>query len=127
MFFVGLQFGRMARTPEGGAPGGEDRARLTSEFLAEHAEAGIALVGALDQLESTSLSVKDPGEDLLTIGRRAGELRDELRFLLRAGDPDYVYYLEIRGRGVFLRASPIEVSSIVRTQVLDRLDRKSVV
>jgi ATP-dependent DNA helicase DinG len=120
VFFVGLQFGRMARTPEGGAPGGEDRARLTSEFLAEHAEAGIALVGALDQLESTSLSVKDPGEDLLTIGRRAGELRDELRFLLRAGDPDYVYYLEIRGRGVFLRASPIEVSSIVRTQVLDR-------
>ncbi len=42
--------------------------------------------------------------------RRAGELRDDLRFLLRADDPDYVYFVEIRGRGLFLRASPIDVS-----------------
>jgi ATP-dependent DNA helicase DinG len=118
-FFVGLQFGRMAHASDGAA-GGEDRPRLTPDLLADHAEAGLDLLGALDQLESASLSVKDPGEDLLAIGRRAADLRDELRLLLRAGDPDYVYYLEIRGRGVFLRASPIEVSSIVRTQLLDR-------
>ena len=33
----------------------------------------------------------------------------------------YVYYLEIRGRGVFLRASPIDVSDIVRELLLDRM------
>ena len=45
----------------------------------------------------------------------------DVRFLLRADDPDYVYYLDIRGRGVFLRASPIDVSDIVREMLLDRM------
>ena len=44
----------------------------------------------------------------------AADMRDDLRFLLRADDPGYVYFLETRGRGVFLRASPIDVSTIVR-------------
>ena len=35
--------------------------------------------------------------------------------------PDYVYYLEVRGRGVFLRASPIDVSDIMREVLLDRM------
>jgi ATP-dependent DNA helicase DinG len=34
---------------------------------------------------------------------------------------DYVYYLELRGRGVFLKASPIDVSSIVRGFLLERM------
>ena len=41
--------------------------------------------------------------------RRAAELKRDVQFLTRADDPGYVYYLEIRGRGVFLRASPIDV------------------
>ena len=49
-----------------------------------------------------------------------GRLREDLRFLLRASDEDYVYFLEVRGRGVFLRAAPIDVSQIVRETVLDR-------
>ncbi len=60
-------------------------------------------------------------DDLASLARRAGELRDELRFLLRAGDQDYVYFVEFRGRGTFLRASPIDVSTIVREILLDRM------
>ena len=59
--------------------------------------------------------------DIAALARRAGELRDELRFLLRAGDADYVYFVEFRGRGTFLRASPIDVSKIVREFLLDRM------
>jgi ATP-dependent DNA helicase DinG len=33
-----------------------------------------------------------------------------------------VYFLEARGRGVFLRAAPIDVSNIVRELLLDRMD-----
>ena len=33
--------------------------------------------------------------------------------LLRASDPDFVFFLETRGRGLFLRAAPIDVSRIV--------------
>jgi ATP-dependent DNA helicase DinG len=60
-------------------------------------------------------------EQIATLARRAGELRDEIRFLLRAGDDAYVYFVEFRGRGIFLRAAPIDVSSIVRELLLDRM------
>ena len=59
--------------------------------------------------------------DVLALARRAGTVRDELRFLLRGGDEEYVYFVEFRGRGTFLRASPINVSTIVRAQLLDRM------
>src|SRR4029079_1547118 len=52
---------------------------------------------------------------------RAGEIRDDLRFLLRAGDPAFVYFVEFRGKGVFLRASPIDVSAIVKELLFDRM------
>lgn len=60
-------------------------------------------------------------EDLLGLARRAVEIRDQLKFLLRASDPDYVYFLEPRGRGVVLRAAPIDVSAIIREVLLDRM------
>jgi ATP-dependent DNA helicase DinG len=60
-------------------------------------------------------------EDLATLVRRAGELRDDLRFLLRASEPEYVYFVEFRGRGVFLRASPIDVSAMLRRFLFDRM------
>jgi ATP-dependent DNA helicase DinG len=56
----------------------------------------------------------------VTIARRAGALRDDLRFLLRASDAGYVFFLERRGRGLFLRAAPIDVSRVVRDTILDR-------
>ena len=64
---------------------------------------------------------KDAPEELLALARRAGELREDVRFLLRADDPDYVYFLDVRGRGVYLRASPIDVSDILREMLLDRM------
>ncbi len=47
-------------------------------------------------------------------------MRHDLRLLIRADDPDFVYFLESRGRGLFLRAAPIDVSRVVREAVLDR-------
>ena len=58
---------------------------------------------------------------MLALGRRAAELREDVKFLTRADDPGHVYYLDIRGRGVFLRASPIDVSDIIREMLLDRM------
>ena len=55
-----------------------------------------------------------------SIQRRAGELRSDLRFLMRADDLDFVYYVETRGRGFFLRASPIDVSNTVRDALFNR-------
>src|SRR5687768_3917272 len=39
---------------------------------------------------------------------------------MRADDPDFVYYIEARGRGFFLRASPIDVSRVVQDALFTR-------
>jgi ATP-dependent DNA helicase DinG len=102
-------------------PGSSDRQRVTAGVLDGVQAPGESLIDGLDGLQGVATLVRDPSEDVAAVGRRAGEMRDELRFLLRAGDPDYVYFLEARGRGVFLRASPIDVSTIVRELLLDRM------
>ena len=88
----------------------EDRIRVTSESLAEAFPAGQRLMDTLSELEATLALIRDAPDEALAVARRAAEIRDHLRFLLRAGDPDYVYCVESRGAGVFLKASPIDVS-----------------
>jgi ATP-dependent DNA helicase DinG len=120
---------------------GEERVRATPSSLAAAAEACAYLTGALDIIESTFLLLRTvrpqaddadaPGvgagdgdeahEELAALIRRAGEIRTELRFLMRASDDDYVYFVELRGRGTFLRASPIDVSAIIRDVLLDKM------
>ena len=74
-----------------------------------------------DPVPRSPASLVEIDDDLAALQRRAGELKDELRFLLRAGDTDFVYFLEFRGRGAFLRAAPIDVSRIVRTALFERM------
>jgi ATP-dependent DNA helicase DinG len=126
-FFAGLALSRRAPT--------DTRARYTAEAIAEHFEDGMTLSGALEGLQETvrvafrlkADGAKDPGEIVEpnqaaeAIVRRAGELHDDLRFLMRADDADFVYYLEIRGKGVFLRASPIDVSRIIQDALFANL------
>ena len=75
---------------------------------------------ALTDLEHALSHLPDASEDMLAIGRRAAEIRDQLTFLMAASDPDFVYFLEVRRKGVFLRAAPIDVSRIVRDALLQR-------
>lgn len=110
---------------------GEERVRATDGSLGRTREAAAYLAGALDLIEATlALLAKPAGaedddlaprEDPAALARRAAEIRDQIRFLLRAADPAYVYFVEFRGNGVFLRAAPIDVSSIVRELLLDRM------
>jgi ATP-dependent DNA helicase DinG len=104
-----------------GASGNDARVRIGPSQTLRVADDGAALAGALEALQADIALTKDVPEELLSLGRRAAELRDDLRFLLRADDPAFVYYLETRGRGLFLRASPIDVSAIVREVLLDRM------
>jgi ATP-dependent DNA helicase DinG len=142
-------FGELAFAHRSGDRRGEERIRVTSSSLAQATDIAAQLSGALDSVEGTLALIRlnpDPtnantpnvdtdddrggrlqpdrairGDDIATLVHRAGELRDELRRLLRAGDDEYVYFVEFRGRGVFLRASPIDVSAIVRELLLDRM------
>ena len=118
IFFSALQ---LLRFDGGTASGGDSRRRIHPADTARAAEAGLALVGVLDAVEADIALTKDISEEVLAMARRAGEARDDIKFLLKADDPDYVYFLETRGRGVYLRASPIDVSYIIREVLLDRM------
>ena len=126
MFFSGLA---MARALRPGAGAQESRARYTADSMADHFDDGMALAGALEGLEATLALAQKPdpnaapnaNEAFAALQRRAGEVRNDLRFLMRASDPDFVYYVETRGRGIFLRASPIDVSRIVRDVLFERM------
>ena len=125
-----------------GAVRGEERVRATPESLGEAYETAARLTGALDLIESALASARpapqtsgasneddgdeaartaDDAETFAALVRRAAALRDELRFLLRARDDAYVYFVEFRGRGIFLRASPIDVSAIVHDLLIDKM------
>jgi ATP-dependent DNA helicase DinG len=98
----------------------DERRRVTGDAAEAAAAAGLPLLNALAALEAAVGLVADASEDVRAIGRRAGELQAAARFLLEAADPAFVYFVEIRGRGVFLRATPIDVSTIVREHIVER-------
>lgn len=118
---------------------GEVRARYTAEALEDVAEDGLMLLGALESLEaSLTMPIRhdpltdgpDPqpaaaasaaaGDSSATLQRRAADLGQDLRRLLRADDHDFVYFVEARNRSVVLRASPIDVSRLVPETLFDR-------
>ncbi|HYN08450.1 MAG TPA: ATP-dependent DNA helicase [Vicinamibacterales bacterium] len=97
---------------------GNDRVTLTAEIAAQLDEAGHALAGAFDRVRAAIRGRTDGPEELQAIVARATTLRQELALVLDVGDPKFVHFIEGRGRGVFLRAAPIDVADIVRETVL---------
>jgi ATP-dependent DNA helicase DinG len=99
----------------------DERRRVAAADMSVVADRGLGVIGSLDEIEGAVGLTPEATEDIRAIGRRATELRDALRFLLQASDPAFVYFIEVRGRTLFLRAMPIDVSSIVRELVFDRV------
>jgi len=116
-FFSGLSMARMQAA--------ESKTRYTSETFIDYFQDGAMLAGALEGLEATLVLLQkkdEPTDEMLdALARRARELRSDLMFLIRASDPDFVYYVETRGRGLFLRASPIDVSRLAQEALFDRM------
>jgi ATP-dependent DNA helicase DinG len=118
-FFAALQMIRFDLPGGSALPGTESRVRVRPQQLAAIWEVAQALCGALQALEADLALAPQAAEDVLALARRASEVRANIDTLIRADDPAYVYFLEVRGRGTFLRAAPIDVSDIVREVLLD--------
>ncbi len=91
-------------------------------FLDSNREAYDELSGAIKRVETELSALSPKPEEVITLARRAAESRRELAFLLESEEKSYVYWYERRGRGVFLAATPIDVSEILREQLFDRFD-----
>jgi len=103
-----------------GAPGSSERVRFTEEHATAIAAEVAALKAALESLEGTIALAKDASEELLAVARRAEHARGDTALLTHADDPAFVFFVEMRGRHASLRAAPIDVSTIVRTLLLER-------
>ena len=80
------------------------------------------LKAALKALETDIAALPSKPEELLVIARRLAELRGETEFLFESNEKNYVYWLERRGKGVFVTATPIDVSSILRENLFEAFD-----
>jgi ATP-dependent DNA helicase DinG len=76
---------------------------------------GLELIGAHLQL------TKD-AEEVLPLLRRTGELAGALSFWMAGSDRRFVYWIERRGRGCFLQATPIDISSLLSEKLFGTVD-----
>jgi ATP-dependent DNA helicase DinG len=95
-----------------------DRVIITPDVAKRLEDAGQSLAGAFDRFRSVIRERKEIPEELQAIAGRATALKQDLEAVLNVSDPTFVHFVESRGRGMFLRAAPIDVADIVRETVL---------
>jgi ATP-dependent DNA helicase DinG len=85
--------------------------RLGPDWMGpQEAEESSALLSRLAGLRTAILALPQRPEPLAGLAGRAQALATETGFVLQAEEDTHVYFVEARGRGVFLRATPIDVS-----------------
>ena len=94
------------------------RANWVTSALEEDANA-FAL--RLEGVKTALAVLGDRPEPVRALEGRAMELRDHLLFILKAEDHTHVYFAEARGRNVVLRATPIDVSKILKEKLFDQV------
>ena len=100
----------------------DTRYRLKEKELQEKGLPSAAkLMERLALLNAHIGGMKEPSEGFRALSRRAEELQQQLQEVLGGSDPKRVYWCEVRGKGVFLHASPIDVSSELKEQLYDRV------
>jgi ATP-dependent DNA helicase DinG len=96
--------------------------REREAFLEQNREAYTALMDALKGLETEFAAVAQKPEELTRLARRSFELRQEMAFLFESNEKNFVYWFERRNKGVFLAATPIDVSQILRERLFEQFD-----
>ncbi len=91
-------------------------------FLESHGRAYETLQNALTRLSSELEGLPSRPEEANNLIRRAQELRQAVEYLLESKERNFVYWWERRGRGVFLEASPIDVSEILEERLFNRVE-----
>jgi ATP-dependent DNA helicase DinG len=82
----------------------------------------LGLDGALDRMETTLDALADQPVEVENLVRRIRQIRFDLEFIVAGDDKQFVYWMERRGRGLFLRASPIDVSTLLQDKLFERVE-----
>jgi len=110
-------------------PPGEGRFAFENrpEFLEENGDEYLGLQNALLHLYTELQAIPNKPEEVHALARRVEEVRVQLGFILESKAHNTVFWIERRtGRGaqhnVFLQATPITVSDILRTMLFEHLE-----
>lgn len=82
----------------------------------------LALDGALARVDATLDALGEQTPETENLLRRAREFRFSLEFIVAGDDKSFVYWIERRGRGTFLRASPIDVSGLLQDKLFEKTE-----
>ena len=96
--------------------------RNHDSFLEEHEDAYRELLLAIDGLCMRLELTERVLEEILPLIRRGRLIQQALRFWMECADKTYVYWIERRGRSLYLQATPIDVSRALATHLMDRVD-----
>ena len=91
-------------------------------FREENEEIYSDLLAALDLIGSHLKLLQNPPDEVVPLSRRTVEINQGLRFVMESDEEEFVYWVEKRGRGCFLQATPIDVSSILGERLFNQVD-----
>ena len=101
---------------------GESGYRLGGDWLEGRVvESAASLVQELTLLSAHIEGMQEPSEAFRTLSRRGEELKRQFQEVMALSDHRVVYWCEVRGKGVFLHASPVDVSSDLQGQLYTRM------
>lgn len=93
-----------------------------ASFLQQYAEQYRDVLTGLELTWTHLELVKGAQDEVLPLKRRAREMHENLRLWMESGDASFVYWVERRGRGCYLQATPIDVSAVLSEKLFDRVD-----
>jgi ATP-dependent DNA helicase DinG len=121
-FFMGFRDGRGEEGRYPIIPGTFARRNSDGEMQATSlGELYMALEGAIARTDTTLDALPEKPPEVEALIRRLRELRFELEFIVTGSDKKFVYWLERRNRGVFLRASPIDVAGLLQDKLFEEV------
>jgi len=96
--------------------------RNRQQFAEKYEEEYSGLLTAVQAVASQLKLVRDRTDGVLPLESRTSDLESALRMILEGDDATFVYWIEKRGRGVFLQATPIDVSQILAERLFGNVD-----
>jgi ATP-dependent DNA helicase DinG len=103
---------------------GEGRAPFLgrASFCEENEDVYSGVLAVLELIGSHLKLIQNPPEEVVPLVRRNQQLLEALRFVMEAEDDEYVFWVEKRGRGCFLQATPIDVSRLLAERLFDKVE-----
>ncbi|MBI2689673.1 MAG: ATP-dependent DNA helicase [Acidobacteria bacterium] len=90
-------------------------------FVTQYDDLYHDLLTALEMTGVQLQMIRESVDEIVPLFGRARTLADNLKQYLEGEGEDYVYWIERRGRGVYLQAVPINISSLLTEKLFDKV------